>query len=88
MAVLDATERDRTFRQLMRNMPGNVAGLLKADLRAAVDATDTWIDNNAAAYNTALPAAARTNLTAAQKTFLFCYVAMRRAGLLRAEEDV
>ena len=26
-------------------------------------------------------------LTLAQKTFLYCFVAMRRAGLLRAEED-
>jgi hypothetical protein len=70
-------------------MRGNLeaCGFTKADLRAAVDATDTWIDNNAASYNSALPAAFRTTATATQKTLLFCYVAMRRHGLLRAEED-
>lgn len=52
----------------------------KADLQAAVDATDTWIDTNAAAFNTALPVAFRTNATQAQKTYLFCLVALKRAG--------
>lgn len=71
----------------MRDNDDALGALTKADLRAAVDATDQWIDDNASAFNTALPLAARTNLTAAQKTFLFCYVALRRAGRLRAEED-
>jgi hypothetical protein len=86
MAVMAETERDRTFRQLMREIPGTMP-LLKAELRAAIDATDSWIDNNQASYNTALPVAARNGLTLTQKTFLFCFVAMRRAGRLRAEED-
>jgi hypothetical protein len=34
-----------------------------------------------------LPVEFRTNASATQKTLLFCYVAMRRAGLLRADED-
>ena len=54
---------------------------LKADLSAAIDATDSWIDTNQAAYNTALPVNFRTNATILQKTFLFCFVAMKRAGL-------
>lgn len=88
MAVLDSINRARITAQVMRAAGlGPLAGMTKTDLRAAVDATDTWIDNNAAAYNTALPLTARTQLTATQKTILFCFVAMRRAGLLRAEED-
>jgi hypothetical protein len=58
-----------------------VAALSKADLQAAVDVADTWIDDNQAAYNTALPQAARDNLTATQKTVLFCAVASARVGV-------
>jgi hypothetical protein len=86
MAVLSALERARTAAQWLRRNPESCA-FTKADLRAAVNATDDWIDSQQANYNAALPAAFRTNATLAQKTLLFCYVAMRRAGLLRAEED-
>lgn len=71
----------------MRNWPGSMTGVTKADLRAAVDATDDWIEASQASFNAALPQPFRGAATTAQKTFLFCYVAMRRAGLLRAEED-
>lgn len=59
----------------------------KAELAAAVDATDAWIDANAAAFNAALPVAFRTNATAAQKTYLFCLVALKRAGEPIPRED-
>lgn len=89
MAVMDTTNRFRTFAQAMRDWPTNVGlpNVTKADLRAAVDATDTWIDSNTSSYNSALPQPFRTAATLPQKTFLFCYVAMRRAGRLRAQED-
>jgi hypothetical protein len=93
MAVLDATNRARVCAQLQRATGGLGAGigplsaLTKADLRAAVDAADQWTDDNASSFNLALPQPARGQLTATQKTILLCYVAMRRAGLLRAEED-
>ena len=88
MALLDATNRFRTCAQLMRGrVLGAVTGLTKADLQAAVDATDTWIENNQSSYNVAIPQPARNNLTLTQKTLIFCYVAMRRAGILRTEED-
>ena len=51
-------------------------------LKAAIDATDAWIDANSTLYVAALPLAFTTNSTAAQKTALFCMVALRRAGLL------
>jgi hypothetical protein len=74
--------------QIMRERQmGTLAAVTKPDLRAAVDAADSWIDSNASAFNTALPQPARAQLTAQQKTLLLCWVAMRRAGLLRAEED-
>ncbi len=52
--------------------------LSRADLDAAIAAIDGWIDANATAFNNALPVAARTGLTAAQKTELFYLVAMKR----------
>ena len=55
--------------------------LTKAQLDAAVNATDDWIDTNASVYNLALPLAARTNLTASQKAELFMLVAEKRFGV-------
>lgn len=86
MAVLDATNRLRVANQWMREQ-FEVCSFTKADLRAAVDATDAWIEANQSAFNTALPTAFRNAASLTQKTLLFCYVAMRRAGRLRAEED-
>lgn len=83
---MDATNRLRTFAQTMRNWPGSI-GVTKTELKAALDATDDWIESNQASFNSALPQPFRGSATTPQKTFLFCYVAMRRAGLLRAEED-
>ena len=86
MAVLPEADRDRVWRAFMRRNL-EAASFTKAQLRAAVDATDDWIDTNAASYNSALPAGFRTTATATQKTLLFVYVAMRRRGLLAVAED-
>lgn len=85
MAVLDATNRARTVAQMMREFATGAP--LKADLAAAVAATDDWIEANQAAWIAALPTAYRTSSSAAQKILLFAYVLMRRAGKLRTEED-
>lgn len=89
MALLDSIARARVCAHAMRPQAGfgAFASLTKTDLRAAVNATDQWIDDNASSFNTAIPQPARGQLTTTQKTILFCFVAMRRAGLLRAEED-
>lgn len=87
MAALDATNRFRAWAQSMRDWPGVMPAVLKTELRAAIDATDQWIEDNQAAYNVALPQPFRGAASTTQKTFLFCYVAMRRAGRLRAQED-
>lgn len=52
--------------------------LSKSDLRAAVDATDQWIEDNQASFNQALPLPARTALTQKQKVRLFMEVAKRK----------
>ena len=84
MATLSAADRQRISNGLQRYWSrGNeqVAGMVKSDLGAAIDATDDWIDANQAAYNTALPSAAQTNLSVSQKTLLFCVVAAMRVGV-------
>jgi hypothetical protein len=57
-------------------------GITKADLKAAVDATDDWIEANQTSFNNALPTAAKNNLSLTQKTLIFSYVALKRAGIL------
>lgn len=82
MAALDDAARTAVWADYQteesRSKPRRELGLTKADLRAAVDATDDWIDANAASYNSALPTAARTTLSAKQKAALFMAVACRR----------
>lgn len=86
MALLDATNRARTVAQWMRENT-EVSSFTKAELTAALAATDAWIDGNQSSFNTALPVAFRNSASLAQKTLLFCFVAMRRAGKLKAQED-
>lgn len=84
MAVLTTNERQQVWRGLMRywsKLSELIAALTKLDLREAVDTTDTWIEDNQVSFNNALPVAARTNLTASQKTLLFCVVAARRVSI-------
>lgn len=83
MATLSTEDRRRIWRGLMRQWSRlrEEMALGKVELQAAVNATDTWIDGNQASYNAALPEAARTKLTAAQKTLLFCIVAAMRVSI-------
>lgn len=84
MAQLSDTDRARVWRGLMRwwsNLREALAALTKQQLRDAVNATDTWIDDNQASYNAALPEPARNALTTSQKTLLFCAVALARVSI-------
>jgi len=80
VAVLPDADRTRIWRGLMRIGERYADPIDKAALRAAVDATDDWIDANAASFNAALPAAAQSGLTGAQKTLMFCGVAAFRVS--------
>jgi len=85
MAVLDAPNRFQVFAHVLRNLAW--AGLIKADVSAAVNATDDWIEANQTAFNAALPLPFRTTATTVQKTIVFAYVALRRAGLLKTQGE-
>ena len=83
MAVLPDVDRKRVWRGLSRwwsNVRESFA-LTKVDLQAAIAATDTWIDNNQTSFNSALPVAARNNMTAAQKTLMLVAVVLMRQGI-------
>jgi hypothetical protein len=51
------------------------------DVLAAVNAADTWVDENQTSFNTALPAAFQSGATAEQKTLLLCAVVLMRVGV-------
>lgn len=80
MAVLNETDRADVWRMYMKilSRESQTTNLTKQELRAAVDAIDTWVENNAASFNTAIPQPARGSLTARQKAQLLTYVVMRR----------
>lgn len=83
MAVLVDGDRSEIWARLMRDFSALDFGscaITKQDLRAGINATDDWIDANAAAFNLALPLVVRNNLTTQQKILLFVYVALKRAG--------
>ena len=84
MAVLTTAARQGIARKIQRAWSDlrESCAFTKAQLQAAVDAADQWADDNAAAYNSALPAAFRTSATQAQKSLLLMYVIARRAGFV------
>lgn len=52
------------------------------DLHAAAGASDDFIETIQATYNAALPLPFRSDATTPEKTLMFCYVALKRAGLI------
>lgn len=85
MAALTNANRKALWAQFMEQASAErepLAGMEKADLRAAVDAIDDWIEANAASFNRALPQPARSALTVSQKLRLFMEVARRRLEVI------
>jgi hypothetical protein len=58
------------------------ANFSHTDLNAAAGATDDYIESIQSAYNAALPLPFRSDATLQQKTLMFCWVALKRAGLI------
>lgn len=78
--ALSEADRQAVSAELQRNWSRLVlpCGITKAQLKAAVDAIDTWCDDNQTSFNTAIPMPARATLSADQKAWLLCYVVRRR----------
>lgn len=85
MAVLVDSDRMLAARAYVQkwhvelNNPGNVN---LDDIKAAVDAADSWADANATAFNTALPNPFKTTASLQQKTALLAWVILKRAGII------
>ena len=79
MAVLIDADRIALWAQWMR-LNTEACSITKADLRAAVNALDDFMDANATAVNTAIPQPARGALSTAQKARLLAYVVTKRWG--------
>lgn len=79
MAVLTDDQRVAVWARWMRENAA-ACSITKADLRAAVDALDQFLEDNAAAINSAIPQPARGALTTEQKARLLAYVALKRWG--------
>jgi hypothetical protein len=77
MAVLSEGDRAALWAAWQRENV-EACGITKADLRAAVDAADSWVDSNAVSFNSALPLPARTTLTTAQKARMLALIVRRR----------
>jgi hypothetical protein len=81
MAVLSDADRATVHAEYMRDrsqVRDVFFGVTKADLRAAVNGLDDYLNTNASAINTAIPQPARANLTAPQKAVLLQFVVSRR----------
>jgi hypothetical protein len=81
MAALSQGDRTALGGQLQSDVSlarENFGNIVKADIQAAVNAVDDWVVANAAAFNAAIPAAARAALTAPQKARLLAIVVTRR----------
>ena len=82
MALLNESSRVAVWEQIMRENKEVFGALTRQELRAAVDAADQWAEDNASAYNLALPQPARGVLTAKQKAMVLMFVIDRRFGVL------
>lgn len=80
MAYLSDQERRQIWKQLMEEASAIWEELPcpKQDFLDAIIATDTWIENNQASFNNALPACPKANLTQKQKLRLFKAVANKK----------
>ena len=78
MPIMSDGDRQSCFVDFMRSEGAAFGAVLKAELRAAIDAADQWASDNANSYNSALPLPARTVLTASQKARLLAWVILKR----------
>lgn len=80
MANLTVAQRREVWADLMSEFSRRWDAITfsKADLLAAVEAVDGWVEANQASYNQAIPLPAQTNLTVAQKAELLMWVVEKR----------
>lgn len=80
MAILSDNNRIDIWAEVMREMSSNndTISFTKQEFRAAINAIDQWVDDNAASFNAAIPQPVRGALTAKQKAGLLNSVIQKR----------
>ncbi len=80
MAVLSDEDRYSIWGRFMSDISNRreAVNVNKPQLRAAVDAIDTWISDNTASFKAAIPEPAKTELSNKYKVELFMRIANRR----------
>jgi hypothetical protein len=79
MAIMTDAQRYDAWAEFMRDIPpGRLYAISKSDLRAAINATDQYINDTAVTYNNALPQPARGALTIEEKARLHTVVVKYR----------
>ena len=81
MAVLPQADRDAVYAAFVADLhtaAGETIAVVRADLKAAIAAVDSWADANAASLNAAIPQPARAQLSARQKARILMAVVRRR----------
>ena len=80
MAVLPDADRALAHAETMRKYSADAlpCSIVKADLRAAVNAIDQYLSDNAAAINSAIPQPARGALSTVEKALILMFVIERR----------
>ena len=84
MAVLTTAERLEVralFNDANGSERGEITGLTKTDITAAIGGLDDYFNTNATAINTAIPQPARGALSVRQKALLVHYVIRKRYGV-------
>lgn len=85
MAKLNAQEREDALRRMVQQYHGeerNSANLDMDDLRAAVNAMDDFVDDNAAAINALFPEPFRSAAPLRLKALVLTYATMKRGGII------
>ena len=83
MAYLSESDRANIWAEFMRDRDeffknDTYGNMTKADLRAAVDALDAFLEDNKVAINNSIPQPARNALTSKQKARLLVFIIERR----------
>ena len=78
LADQDRADCSDDFQRVLSFAREPLPGILRSDIRAAINAIDDFLVTNAAAVNNAFPAATKNNLTTAQKARLVAAVTLKR----------
>jgi len=79
MTALTTAQISALFQEIANRCNSDgVVTLTKTDLKNAITDVNTWMDNNASSYNTAINVTARNALTTSQKAYLLAIIALKK----------